>query len=113
MSKYAIFYNNAKESLVYYPCAKNANSSAKLFFIKHADKEDKDHMRFMLKTEMNDAISSITNQNGIGWMEYDQWKAFHDSLRLYNAIDMDVNIKDAMKTDLLMEIYENGELVWP
>ena len=42
-----------------------------------------------------------------------QWKAFHDSLRLYNAIDMDVNIKDAMKTDLLMEIYENGELVWP
>ena len=41
MSKYAIFYNNAKESLVYYPCAKNANSSAKLFFIKHADKEDK------------------------------------------------------------------------
>ena len=92
---------------------KNNEEEALDIVMKYADKEDKDHMRFMLNTEINDAISSITNQNGIGWMEYDQWKAFHDSLRLYNAIDMDVNIKDAMKTDLLMEIYENGELVWP
>ena len=92
---------------------KNNEEEALDIVMKYADKEDKDHMRFMLNTEINDAISSITNQNGIGWMEYDQWKAFHDSLRLYNAIDMDVNIKDAMTTDLLMEIYENGELVWP
>ena len=42
MSIYGIFENKkTNKKLVYYPCAKNANSSAKLFFIKHADKEDK------------------------------------------------------------------------
>ena len=33
---YAIFQNKkTKKKLVYYPVAKNANSSAKLFFLKH------------------------------------------------------------------------------
>ena len=33
---YAIFQNkNTGKKLVYYPVAKNANSSAKLFFLKH------------------------------------------------------------------------------
>ena len=40
MSKYIIFQNKKGESLVYYPCAKNANSSAKLFFIKQLKKEN-------------------------------------------------------------------------
>ena len=41
MSKYIIFENKKGESLVYYPCAKNANSSAKLFFIKQLGKENR------------------------------------------------------------------------
>ena len=32
---YAIFKNNSGRKLVYYPVAKNANSSSKLFFLKH------------------------------------------------------------------------------
>ena len=32
----------------------------------YADKEDKEHMRFMLATEMHDAITSATEQKGIG-----------------------------------------------
>tara|TARA_Y100001970_G_C14254413_1_gene874159 strand:- start:102 stop:737 length:636 start_codon:yes stop_codon:yes gene_type:complete len=36
MSSYGIFENkNKTKKLVYYPCPKNANSSAKLFFAKH------------------------------------------------------------------------------
>ena len=35
MSTYPIFKNNKNETLVFYACAKNANSSAKLFFAKH------------------------------------------------------------------------------
>ena len=31
---------NRKEFLVYYPCKKNANSSAKLFFMKHVGFEE-------------------------------------------------------------------------
>ena len=40
MSKYAIFYNKDNQSLVYYSCPKNANTSAKLFFAKHTDNEN-------------------------------------------------------------------------
>jgi len=40
-SVYPRFKNNKKEYLVYYPCKKNANSSAKLFFIKHIGFEEK------------------------------------------------------------------------
>ena len=81
--------------------------------MKYADKEDKDHMRFMLATEMDDAITSTTDQKGIGWMEADQWKEFQDSLRRYNAIDADVTVADAITTDLLREIYSEGKLLWP
>ena len=49
MSKYAIFKNKIGQSLVYYPCAKNANSSAKLFFIKHIGI---DHKVFFIDDEV-------------------------------------------------------------
>ena len=35
MSTYPIFQNNKEETLVFYSCPKNANTSAKLFFAKH------------------------------------------------------------------------------
>ena len=41
MSSYGIFENKDKtKKLVFYPCPKNANSSAKLFFIKHLGLEN-------------------------------------------------------------------------
>ena len=40
-SIYGIFTNHNDEKLAYYPCPKNANSSAKLFFAKHLKIEDK------------------------------------------------------------------------
>ena len=40
-SYYPRFKNNKKQFLVYYPCKKNANSSAKLFFIRHLGYEEK------------------------------------------------------------------------
>ena len=41
-SKYGIFINKKNnKKLVYYPCPKNANTSAKLFFLKHLGIENK------------------------------------------------------------------------
>ena len=41
-SFYAIFENKTNgKTLIYYPCPKNANTSAKLFFAKHVGIEDK------------------------------------------------------------------------
>ena len=37
MSNYGIFKNKKGKTLVFYPCPKNANSSAKLFFAQHLD----------------------------------------------------------------------------
>ena len=46
---YAIFQNRSTgRKLVYYPVAKNANSSAKLFFLKHL-KIDKIIIFFLIK----------------------------------------------------------------
>tara|TARA_B100001013_G_C24516060_1_gene404996 strand:+ start:21 stop:656 length:636 start_codon:yes stop_codon:yes gene_type:complete len=39
MSKYVIFHNKKNQSLVYYACAKNANTSAKFFFAQHTNNE--------------------------------------------------------------------------
>ena len=57
-SQYVIFTNkNTKRKLVYYPVAKNANSSAKLFFLKHLKADDKFFFlsdivpEYLLKTE--------------------------------------------------------------
>ena len=41
-STYGVFTNKKNnKTLVYYPCPKNANTSAKLFLIKHLGLEDK------------------------------------------------------------------------
>ena len=41
-SKYVFFVNKKNnKKLVYYPCPKNANSSAKLFFARHLGIENK------------------------------------------------------------------------
>lgn len=40
-STYGIFTNKKKETLAFYPCPKNANSSTKLFLIKHLGLENK------------------------------------------------------------------------
>ena len=41
MSSYGIFENKDKtKKLVFYPCPKNANSSAKLFFARHLNISD-------------------------------------------------------------------------
>ena len=44
MSKYAVFTNKtSNKKLIYYPCPKNANTSAKMFFAKHLN-VDKDFL---------------------------------------------------------------------
>ena len=44
MSKYAVFTNKtSNKRLIYYPCPKNANTSAKMFFAKHLN-VDKDFL---------------------------------------------------------------------
>ncbi len=63
MSIYAFFSNNLNQKLVYYPIPKNANTSAKYFFIKHCGLED----QFNTPIDLNDQNKNqeINNKKSI------------------------------------------------
>ena len=81
--------------------------------LKYAEREDRDHMRFMLLTEREDATSPSTDKNGLGWMTEEQWRAFHDSLLEYGALTRSVDIDSAFADRFLKEVYSEGTLRWP
>jgi len=81
--------------------------------MKYADKEDRDHMRFMLLTEIRDASSAITEEKGFGWMDPDQWQLVHDGLIRFGAIESRVAVSEVMTNQFLESIYNRGILEWP
>ena len=81
--------------------------------MKYADKENRNHMKFMLETELSDAITSQTLEKGIGWMTTDQWDSLQQHLLKFGALDGEVSISDAIHTNFLEEIYSEGKVRWP
>lgn len=81
--------------------------------LKYAEKEDRDHMRFMLLAEKRDAISPLTERNGLGWMTAEQWQAFYDSLLENGALAKPVDFRTAFTDSFLKAVYRDGELIWP
>ena len=70
-------------------------------------------MKFMLETELSDAITSQTLEKGIGWMTTDQWDSLQQHLLKFGALDGEVSISDAINTNFLEEIYNEGKVRWP
>ena len=81
--------------------------------MKFAENEDREHMRFMLLAEREDAESPLTRGNGLGWMTAEQWQALHDSLLDHEALENPVDVREAFTTRFLVQIYADGKLVWP
>ena len=82
--------------------------------LQYASQEDRDHMRFMMDTEMRAALVGPAYQDGIGWMTPAQWQALHDYLVEFGGIpapldDVSVTYDDSFiqKTNI------GGRLVWP
>ena len=95
-----------------------ANDSANIegtldIVMKYAPDEDREHMRFMLATELADAASPLTDANGIGWMTAQQWQAVHDYLIQYGALAESQDVEAAFTTEFLERVYEGGNLIWP
>ncbi len=65
------------------------------------DQADPDHMRFMLDTELPDAVSPVTEAHGLGWQTAEQWQALHDMLVEFEAITQPVNVTEAFTNDFL------------
>ena len=81
--------------------------------LTYADQEDREHMRFMLLTEIADAASPLTAQNGLGWMTAEQWQAFHDSLLEHGALTGPTDVSSAFTDRFISETYTSGKLNWP
>ncbi len=81
--------------------------------LKYAEGADREHMRFMLAAEFADAVSPLTDANGLGWMTEEQWQEFHDSLLKYGALPSSQDVSGAFTDDFLDEVYEDGKVEWP
>lgn len=81
--------------------------------MKYAPKEDRDHQRFMLETELADAVSQLTEDRGIGWMTDDQWRTLYEHLIDFDALDRPFDYRTAFTTSFLQRAYQDGNLRWP
>jgi len=61
---------------------------------------DRDHMAFMLQTELLDAENEDTKEHGIGWHNVDQWQALADMLVEFDAMQP-TEVQAAFTNDLL------------
>jgi ABC-type nitrate/sulfonate/bicarbonate transport system substrate-binding protein len=94
--------------------ADNNREEAIDIVLQYASQEDRDHMRFMMDTELAAARSDVTQENGLGWMTGEQWQALHDNLVEFGGIpepldDVTVTYDDGS----LQQAYQDGDLVWP
>ncbi len=69
--------------------------------LKYAGPEtDRDHMRYMLDTELADAEGPATAEHGIGWQTAEQWQALADMLAQYD-IPVPDDVRAAFTTQVL------------
>ena len=78
-----------------------------------ADDADRLHERFILTTELGNAVSGLTDSNGLGWFTQEQFQALFDVLVQYGAITEEIDIPQAIDRSALESIYTNGELQFP
>jgi ABC-type nitrate/sulfonate/bicarbonate transport system substrate-binding protein len=94
------FLDAAIEGILY--AEKNPDEAVEIV-LKYAGPEtDRDHMRFMLDSELKDLRSPITAENEIGWHDLQQWQALVDLLVEYETMQP-IDVSKAFTNDLLME----------
>ena len=62
--------------------------------MKFAPGENRAHQQFMLQAEMDDAVSDLTRENGLGWMTGRQWKNLYDQLLEFEAPHQPLRLPD-------------------
>ena len=61
---------------------------------------DREHMLFMLQSELKDLNTDVTDQNGIGWQTAEQWQALMDILVEYDSMTP-INVNNVFTNELL------------
>ena len=94
------FLDAAIEGILY---AEKNPAEAVEIVLKYAGPEtDREHMRFMLDSELKDLRSPITDENTIGWHDLAQWQALADLLVEYETMQP-IDVSKAFTNDLLMK----------
>lgn len=81
--------------------------------MKYAPNENRDHQKFMLSTELKDSQSSLTDQNGLGYMNDKQWKDLYDSLVEFEALPNQFDYQTAYTNEFLQSVYKDDILLSP
>ena len=76
--------------------------------MKYAQNEDKSHQIYMLRSEIKDAWSTITKENGLGWMSDNQWNRLYNYLNEWGALGKDIDINKVYTTSILEEVYSDS-----
>ena len=63
------------------------------------------HERFILDTEIKNAVSDLTRANGVGWFTQQQFRALTDILLEYDALDSDVDLEAALHRSALEVVH--------
>ncbi len=81
--------------------------------MKYAPGEQREHQRFMLETELRDAVGPLTNEHGLGWMTANQWQALYDQLLEFEALQRPFDPQTAFTDRFLRAVYVGNQLRWP
>lgn len=68
---------------------------------------DLEHERFILTTELGNASSPLTEENGVGWFTLAQFQALHDLLLEFEGIEQPIVVEEAIDRSTLEEIHGN------
>lgn len=63
------------------------------------------HERFILETELANAVSPLTDENGLGWFTADQFGALQDVLLEYEAMAQAIDLDAALDRSFLEAIH--------
>ena len=75
-------------------------------FLAEDPEPDLIHERFILDTEIENALSDLTRANGVGWFTQQQFRALTDVLLEYGALDNDVDLEAALDRSFLEAVHQ-------
>ena len=81
--------------------------------MRYAPDEVREHQRFMLEVELDDAVSATTKEHGLGWMTDAQWEELYRQLLDFEALPGPFDHEGAYTDRFLKAVYDGGELPWP
>ncbi len=81
--------------------ADNREEAVEIVLTHTGPQADPAHQRFILDTELADAMTAVTDVKGIGWQTHEQWSALRDHLVAYEALPGGTSVDRAFTTEFL------------